>query len=166
VALGLAEYQQELDEQRLRERLNDTLAATRARRQEGGTPAAANRAVAPVPHHLNPLVRSLADLRPGMQVTAVVTSLAPFGAFVTLGLEEEGLIHVSELADRFVKDPAEVVRLGQEVRCRVLEVDRERRRIGLSLKSAATGEEHGGSGRPAARGKGKALAELEKLFRR
>lgn len=168
VALGLAEYGQDLDEERLRARLQDTLAVARERRRAGGsaaTPAPAPAAAPPLPHHLNPLVRSLADLRPGMMVSAVVTSLAPFGAFVTIGLEEEGLIHVSELADRFVKDPAEVVRLGQELRCRVLEVDPARRRIGLSLRAAP--EDGGHRPRPAeARGNGKALAELEKLFRR
>jgi uncharacterized protein len=74
------------------------------------------------------------DLRPGMTLEGVVTNVVAFGAFVDVGVHQDGLVHVSQLAERFVKDPAEVVKVGQRVRVRVLEVDLERRRIALSMK--------------------------------
>ncbi|MFP4316837.1 MAG: Tex family protein [Desulfovibrionales bacterium] len=74
------------------------------------------------------------DLTPGMVLPGIVTNVTGFGAFVDVGVHQDGLVHVSQLADRFVRDPAEVVRTGQHVRTRVLEVDLERRRISLSLK--------------------------------
>jgi uncharacterized protein len=73
------------------------------------------------------------DLRPGMLLEGVVTNVVAFGAFVDVGVHQDGLVHVSRLADRFVKVPAEVVKVGQRVRVRVLEVDLERRRIALSM---------------------------------
>jgi len=75
------------------------------------------------------------DLRPGMTLEGVVTNVVAFGAFVDVGVHQDGLVHVSQLADRFVKDPSEVVKVGQRVRVRVVEVDLERRRIALSMKS-------------------------------
>lgn len=80
-------------------------------------------------------VSSLADLGPGMQLEGVVTNVTQFGAFVDIGVHQDGLVHISELADRFIKDPHEVVAGGQIVRVRVLEVDERRKRIGLSMKS-------------------------------
>ena len=80
------------------------------------------------------------DLSPGMVLPGIVTNVTRFGAFVDVGVHQDGLVHVSQMADRFVRDPAEVVRTGQHVRTRVLEVDLERRRISLSLKGA----DHGG----------------------
>ena len=80
-------------------------------------------------------VRELADLEPGMQLEGVVTNVVAFGAFVDVGVHQDGLIHVSELADRFVKDPHEVVQVGQRVTVRVLSVDAERRRIALSARA-------------------------------
>jgi protein Tex len=74
------------------------------------------------------------DLSPGMVLPGIVTNVTRFGAFVDVGVHQDGLVHVSQMADRFVRDPAEVVRAGQHVRARVLEVDLERRRISLSLK--------------------------------
>ncbi|GAB6057400.1 Tex family protein [Desulfonatronum parangueonense] len=74
------------------------------------------------------------DLSPGMILPGIVTNVTRFGAFVDVGVHQDGLVHVSQMADRFVRDPAEVVRPGQHVRARVLEVDLERRRISLSLK--------------------------------
>ncbi len=76
------------------------------------------------------------DLSPGMVLPGIVTNVTRFGAFVDVGVHQDGLVHVSQMADRFVRDPAEVVRTGQHVRARVLEVDLERRRISLSLKRA------------------------------
>jgi uncharacterized protein len=64
----------------------------------------------------------------------VVTNVTAFGAFVDVGVHQDGLVHVSRLADRFVRDPAEVVQVGQQVTVTVVEVDLERRRIGLSLR--------------------------------
>ena len=80
-------------------------------------------------------VQELADLKPGMQLNGVVTNVTHFGAFVDIGVHQDGLVHVSELSDRFVKNPLEVVALGQQVKAWVLEVDQERRRIALSLRS-------------------------------
>ncbi|MBI5015195.1 MAG: RNA-binding transcriptional accessory protein [Deltaproteobacteria bacterium] len=84
-------------------------------------------------------VRELKDLEEGMWLNGVVTNVTHFGAFVDVGVHQDGLVHVSELADRFVKDPAEVVAVGQKVRVRVVSVDSERGRIGLSLKQKAEG---------------------------
>jgi uncharacterized protein len=79
-------------------------------------------------------VRKLEDLTVGMVLEGVVTNVTAFGAFVDLGVKQDGLVHVSELADRFVKDPSEVVRLGDSVQVRVLSVDLVRKRIALSRR--------------------------------
>jgi protein Tex len=76
----------------------------------------------------------LADLKPGMILEGVVTNVATFGAFVDIGVHQDGLVHVSRLADRFVKDPHEVVKAGDIVRVKVLEVDLERKRIALTMR--------------------------------
>ena len=76
----------------------------------------------------------LEDLEPGMELEGTVTNIAAFGAFVDIGLHENGLVHISKLSDRFVKDPRTVVRVGQIVRVKVLDVDKQRRRISLSMK--------------------------------
>lgn len=75
------------------------------------------------------------DLRPGMQLPGIVTNVTRFGAFVDVGVHQDGLVHVSEMADRFVKDPAEVVKPQQRVMVTVLEVDLVRKRISLSMRS-------------------------------
>lgn len=79
-------------------------------------------------------VHELADLEPGMVLPGIVTNVTAFGAFVDVGVHQDGLVHVSQLADRFVRDPAEAVRAGQRVTVRVLEVDASRKRISLSRK--------------------------------
>jgi len=79
-------------------------------------------------------VRDIADLKAGMVLQATVSNVAAFGAFVDLGVHQDGLVHVSELADRFVGDAREVVKAGDIVRVRVLEVDVQRQRIALSLR--------------------------------
>ena len=79
-------------------------------------------------------IRQITDLREGMIVTGVVSNLAAFGAFVDLGIKQSGLLHVSEMANRFIKNPAEVVKLNQAVQVKILEVDLARNRISLSLK--------------------------------
>ncbi|GGD98251.1 RNA-binding protein [Aureimonas endophytica] len=82
-------------------------------------------------------VHEISDLRPGMLLEGTVTNVAAFGAFVDIGVHQDGLVHVSQLADRFVKDPAEVVKAGQVVTVRVVEVDTKRKRIALSMKREA-----------------------------
>jgi uncharacterized protein len=77
------------------------------------------------------------DLKPGMALEGVVTNVTAFGAFVDVGVHQDGLVHVSQLADRFVRDPMEVVRVGDKVNVRVLEVDLERGRISLTAKREA-----------------------------
>ncbi len=79
-------------------------------------------------------VEAVEDLIVGQTLPGIVTNVAAFGAFVDVGVHQDGLVHVSQLADRFVRDPAEVVKVGQRVLVRVLEVDLPRQRIGLSLK--------------------------------
>jgi uncharacterized protein len=80
-------------------------------------------------------VHDIKDLKEGMQLEGVVTNVAAFGAFVDIGVHQDGLVHVSELADRFVKDPHAIVKVGQAVKVRVVEVDAARKRIALSMKS-------------------------------
>ncbi len=82
-------------------------------------------------------VNSMDDLIVEMRLPGIVTNVTRFGAFVDIGVHQDGLVHVSQLADRFVKDPAEVVKVGQQVMARVLEVDTQRKRISLSLRTAA-----------------------------
>ncbi len=79
-------------------------------------------------------VTQIGDVRVGMSLEGVVTNVTNFGAFVDIGVHQDGLAHISELADRFVRDPNEVVRVGQVVQAKVLSVDPARKRIGLSLK--------------------------------
>ncbi len=74
------------------------------------------------------------DLREGMVVPGIVTNLTKFGAFVDVGIKENGLIHISQIVNRFIKDPAEVLKLEQKVMVRIVDVDRERKRIQLSMK--------------------------------
>lgn len=81
-------------------------------------------------------VRAIEDVRPGMVLEGVVTNVTAFGAFVDVGVHQDGLVHVSQLADRFVRDPHEVVHVGDRVSARVLEVDLARKRISLSLRGA------------------------------
>ena len=80
-------------------------------------------------------VQKLEDLRVGMQLEGVVTNVTAFGAFVDVGVHQDGLVHVSQLANKFVKDPHAVVRVGDRVNVKVVTVDVERRRIALSMKS-------------------------------
>jgi len=79
-------------------------------------------------------VNEIADLTPDMVLEGVVTNVTNFGAFVDVGVHQDGLVHISALADRFVKDPHEIVKAGDIVKVKVLEVDTERKRIGLSMR--------------------------------
>jgi uncharacterized protein len=75
------------------------------------------------------------DLKPGMKLPGIVTNVAAFGAFIDIGVHQDGLAHISQLSDQFVKAPSDVLKVGQKVMATVLEVDRERKRISLSLKT-------------------------------
>lgn len=92
-------------------------------------------------------VEKIDDLKPGMRLEGVVTNVTNFGAFVDVGVHQDGLVHISELSDRFVKDPHEVVKAGDIVHVRVKDVDVGRKRIALTMKSGAIDP---GAPRPAA----------------
>lgn len=83
----------------------------------------------------DPNVREIEDLREGMILPGLVSNITAFGAFVNIGVHQDGLVHISQLADKFVSSPGDVVKLGQQVMVRVVEVDLKRRRISLSMKS-------------------------------
>ena len=85
-------------------------------------------------------VDDIKDLKPGMLLEGTVTNVAAFGAFVDIGVHQDGLVHVSQLADKFVKDPHEVVKAGDVVQVRVTEVDIPRKRIGLTMRKDGGGE--------------------------
>lgn len=80
-------------------------------------------------------VNEIADLKEGMELEGIVTNVANFGAFVDIGVHQDGLVHISQLADRFVDDPKKVVKVGQVVKVRVISVDEKLKRIGLSMRS-------------------------------
>ena len=84
-------------------------------------------------------VRTMGDLSVGMELEGVVTNVTAFGAFVDVGVHQDGLVHVSKLADRYVRDPSEVVKVGDRIKVRVLEVDLQRKRISLSAKKEDRG---------------------------
>jgi len=81
-------------------------------------------------------VYSIADVQPGMILPGIVTNITRFGAFVDIGVKQDGLVHVSEIANKYVEDPSSVLKLNQHVQVKVLEVDAVRKRIGLSIKQA------------------------------
>jgi predicted RNA-binding protein with RPS1 domain len=191
--LGLSRIQAELNGERLREVLQLVRERTIADAQPLSTAPVTTggirgRAAAP----LNPAVTHIRDLRPGLQLQGMVTNVTKFGAFINIGLRQEGLVHISELADDFVAEPAEVVQVGQQVSCRVISIDLDRGRIALSMRSenapprvgapraprrpmdrmGSSGPQRrgGGSGSasptsgPTGADRNKALADLEKLF--
>jgi uncharacterized protein len=119
-------------------------------------------------------IQTMADLQPGMSLEGVVTNVANFGAFVDIGVHQDGLVHISQLADRFVKDPKDIVKVGQVVTVRVMEVDEKLKRISLSMRSGE-GTAPSRSPRPSkSKGKGKAskpapnvsLQDLQAKFNR
>lgn len=81
-------------------------------------------------------VKEMSDLKVGMELEGIVTNVANFGAFVDIGVHQDGLVHISQLADRFVEDPKEIVKVGQVVNVRVMSVDEKLKRIGLSMRAA------------------------------
>jgi len=85
-------------------------------------------------------VERMEDLQPGMRLPGIVTNITAFGAFVDVGVHQDGLLHISQLADRYVKDPNEIVKVAQQVQVRVLSVDLARKRIALSLRKDSGAE--------------------------
>jgi uncharacterized protein len=83
-------------------------------------------------------IRNLSDLREGMELLGIVTNITAFGAFVDIGVHQDGLVHISEMANRFIKDPNEVVRINQKVKVRILALDIPRKRITLSMKAVSS----------------------------
>jgi len=81
-------------------------------------------------------VRSINDLNIDMKLPGIITNVTKFGAFVDIGVHQDGLIHISQLANRFVKDPGEIVKIRQQVMVRVIEIDPLRKRIALSMRNA------------------------------
>ena len=79
-------------------------------------------------------ILTIDDLTEGMRLPAIITNVTKFGAFADIGIKQDGLIHISQLANRYIKDPGEVVRVQQQVMVRVLQVDPQRKRISLSLR--------------------------------
>ena len=85
----------------------------------------------------DPNVQTLDDLQEGMELPGIVTNITNFGAFVDIGVHQDGLVHISQLADKYVSDPTKVVRLHQHVKVRVIGIDLRRNRISLSMKGMA-----------------------------
>jgi uncharacterized protein len=105
---------------------------------------------------------SIDDVKEGMIVPGLVTNLTRFGAFIDIGVKQDGLVHVSEIAHKYISDPSEVLKLNQQVTVKVMEVDRVRKRIALSIKQASPGAGPAKSRLPRPEGKapGKAIADL------
>ncbi|MGH8180213.1 MAG: Tex family protein [Steroidobacteraceae bacterium] len=104
-------------------------------------------------------VEDLKDLEPGMMLEGVVTNVTNFGAFVDVGVHQDGLVHISMMSERFIKDPRELVKAGDVVKVKVLEVDLQRRRIALTMRlsdASARGRAEADRSRPAQRPSGKA----------
>lgn len=111
-------------------------------------------------------VSELSDLKEGMQLEGVVTNVANFGAFVDIGVHQDGLVHISALADRFVKDPHEVVKVGDVVKVKVLEVDIPRKRIALTMRMSDPVGENAGNNKnsfaPASKGQQRSMNNSQK----
>ncbi|MBT8373884.1 MAG: S1 RNA-binding domain-containing protein, partial [Deltaproteobacteria bacterium] len=82
-------------------------------------------------------IEKIKDLKPGMKIPGLVTNITAFGAFVDIGVHQDGLVHISRMADRFVKNPADIVKVQQKITVTVVEVDLTRNRISLSMKSSS-----------------------------
>jgi uncharacterized protein len=91
-------------------------------------------------------VTTLDDVQEGMTLEGVVTNVTAFGAFVDIGIHQDGLVHVSELADRFIRDPSEVVKTGDKIKVRVIGVDKARNRVSLSAKTNPSAPRNAASG--------------------
>jgi uncharacterized protein len=126
--------------------LNDILAELK---KPGRDPR--DKFVAPAFHEQ---VRELTDVQPGMVLEGVVTNVTKFGAFVDVGVHQDGLVHISELSNKYIKEPSEAVKAGQIVKVKVLTVDAKAKRIGLSIKALTA---------PAARGPVKPAAKQQEI---
>ena len=80
-------------------------------------------------------IEAIDDVKPGMTLPGIVTNITAFGAFVDIGVHQDGLVHISQISNRFVKNPADVLKLQQKVMVTILEVDCQRKRISMSMKS-------------------------------
>ena len=107
-------------------------------------------------------VETIEDLVQGMRLAGVGTNVTAFGAFVDIGVHQDGLVHISQLADRFVKDPNDVVKVTQRVEVTVLDVDLARNRISLSMKENPEPPEKGNSRGPGKHGKKEARPKPKK----
>jgi len=85
-------------------------------------------------------VQSIKDLKPGMVLEGIVTNVTAFGAFVDVGVHQDGLVHISEITDRYIKDPSEVLKVGDKIKVTVLQVEVEKKRISLSAKTGVRGQ--------------------------
>jgi uncharacterized protein len=108
----------------------------------------------------SPDVREMSDLKPGMTLEGIVTNVTNFGAFVDIGVRQDGLVHLSQMSSHFIRDPREAVKVGDVVEVRVISVDSETKRIGLSMKtSAPSGAQRKRSRQPRRDGKAPARGE-------
>ncbi|MCK5249251.1 MAG: S1 RNA-binding domain-containing protein, partial [Spirochaetaceae bacterium] len=89
--------------------------------------------------HFDERIRGINDVEKGMILPGIVTNVTAFGAFVDIGAHRDGLVHISQLADRFVSDPSEIVSVNDQVMVKVMDVDLKRERLGLSMKEAHRG---------------------------
>ncbi len=151
--LGIGEYLDRVDQDFLRFALNDALKAALIMVRRSPVSFSVRAAGS-----LNPMVKSMKDLRPGMDVGGVIVNLTHFGAFVDLGLEQQGLVHISEISDSRIDHPSQALKVGQRIRAKVLQVDIGRGRISLSMRE-------GGPSRKAQRhNRSHALDALDQLF--
>jgi uncharacterized protein len=119
-------------------------------------------------------IERIEDVKEGMKLDGIVTNVTAFGAFVDIGVHQDGLVHVSQLSDRFVKDPHQVVKVQQKVKVTILSVDLERKRIALSMKnepgkkaeSEPPQEGKGAGGKPPARREKKESGPFNDAFAR
>ncbi len=181
LSLRLGEYTRELDPDLMRDILSEARALSswdrRNRNKTTSRKAKGRLSTLSSGKRLNPFLKSMRDLKPGMSVDGIITNLTRFGAFVNIGLPTEGMIHVSQLSLEFVEDPSQVVRIGEQVKARVLEVVPEKQRIALSLKpapeslrhdlqSASSPAETKKMTRQAPKSRSAALADLDALFKK
>ena len=182
VAIGLGEYPREIDQERLRSALAETVEIQKWKRRRKWDETGRNEpprqtAVSPVGKRMNPMIKTIRDLKPGLPVEGVVTNITPFGVFVNIGLSTEGMIHISQLSSDFVEDPSQVVRVGQRVTARVIEVIPEKQRIALSLKipnerpdgspgSSSRKDDKRSAGKTPPKQRSSALADLDALFKK
>ncbi|MDD5309685.1 MAG: S1 RNA-binding domain-containing protein [Deltaproteobacteria bacterium] len=182
VSLGLGEYPRDMNPERLASALAETKAlaswerrSRKAPKKSASLPRPA--AVLPSARRMNPLIKSVRDLKPGMTIEGVITNLTKFGAFVNIGLATEAMVHVSQLSHEFVEDPSQIVRVGQVVSARVIEVVPEKSRIALTMKplqerpprdsGIPPGERPAGSERSGEKKhRSAALANLDALFKK